>query len=178
MLQRLVLFLFATNQGGLVCFFFEHLDPKFLHFFFTRLRANTFDDRPYCSTFPYVSLCGRERNFIRCADVPFVLTRLLDENDLFECCHIPSTTLTIPFQPEKLFVKPDTGRIYHPLVETFHTSFALIKDSIAERLSSHLIYDEKTDGSPISIEWKGKIYSLQKNNPIEKLVYEHSRFQI
>ncbi|CAF0752228.1 unnamed protein product [Adineta steineri] len=153
-------------------------DPKFLHFFFTRVQANTYNDRPYSSTFPYVSLCGRERNFIRCADVPFVLTRLLDDNGLFECCHIPSTIFSIQFQPEKLYVKPDTGRIYYPLSEKFHTGIALIKDAIAEQLSSHLIYDDKIDGLPISIKWKGKIYELKKDNQIEKLVYEHSRFEI
>ncbi|CAF0808886.1 unnamed protein product [Rotaria sordida] len=153
-------------------------DPKFLHFFFTRIRANTYNDRPYFSTFPYVSLCGRERNFIRCADTPFVLTRFLDDKDLFECCHIPSTILSIQFQPERLYIKPDTGRIYHPLSEKFHTGHALIKDAIAERLSSHFVYDSKTDGLPISIEWKGKLYKLKKDNEIEKLVYEHSRFEI
>ncbi len=129
-------------------------------------------------TFPYVSLCGRERNFVRCADVPFVLTRFSDDNDVFECCHIPSTTLSIRFEPEKLYVKPDTGRIYHPLSEKFYTGIALIKDAIAEQLSSHLIYDDKADGLPISIEWKGKIYKLENDNQIQKLVYEHSRFEI
>ncbi|CAF4689873.1 unnamed protein product, partial [Rotaria magnacalcarata] len=151
-------------------------DPKFLQFFFTRVRANTFSDRPYVSLFPYVSLCGRERNFIRCADVPFVLTQFFDEKDLFECCHIPSTMLSIRFEPERLYVKPDTGRIYYPLSDNFHTGIALIKDAIAERLSSHLIYDDKTDGVPHSIEWKEKRYHLKKDNPIEKLVFEHSRF--
>jgi hypothetical protein len=155
-----------------------HLDGKFLHFFFTRLRANTYHDRPYAEAFPYVSLCGRERNFIRCADVPFVLTRLLDSGDLFECCHIPSTTLTIQFDPQKIYVKPDTGRVYHPLPEKFHTGIALIKDAIAEQLSSHLVYDPASDGVPISIDWKGKVYELKKDENIEKLVLEHGRFEI
>lgn len=163
-----------TNQTQL----YSNLDPKFLHFFFTRLRANTYDDRPYSSTFPYVSLCGRERNFIRCADVPFVLTRFFDEKDLFECCQITSTILSIPFEPDKLFVKPDTGRIYHPLSDKFSTGFALIKDSIAEQLSSHLVYEDKNDGQPIAIEWKGQMYQLKKTPHLEKLVYEHSRFEI
>ncbi|CAF3361489.1 unnamed protein product [Rotaria sp. Silwood1] len=151
---------------------------NFYIFFFTHLRANTYNDRPYISTFPYVSLCGRERNFTRCADTPFVLTRFFDDKDLFECCHIPSTILSIQFQPERLYVKPDTGRIYYPLSEKFHTGIALIKDAIAERLSSHFVYDGTTDGLPTSIEWKGKLYKLKKDNQIEKLVYEHSRFEI
>ena len=123
-------------------------------------------------------MCGREFNFIRCADVPFVLTQFFDEHDIFECCHIPSTNLSVRFEPEKLYVKPDTGRIYHPLSEKFHTGIALIKDAIAERLSTHLIYNDKTDGLPIGIEWKGKLYKLKKDNEIERLVYDHSRFEI
>lgn len=102
----------------------------------------------------------------------------MDEDDLFECCHISSKILSIQFQPEKLYVKPDTGRIYYPLSDKFYTGIALIKDAIAERLSSHLVYEDKVDGLPISIEWKGKMYKLKKDNVIEKLVYEHSRFEI
>jgi len=103
---------------------------------------------------------------------------LFDDKDSFECCHIPSTILSIQFEPEKLYVKPDTGRIYYPLSKKFHTGIALIKDAIAERLSSHLVYENKTDGLPVSIEWKGKMYKLKKDDEIEKLVYEHSRFKI
>ncbi len=103
---------------------------------------------------------------------------MLDDHDLFEFCHIPSTILSIQFEPERLYVKPDTGRIYHLLPEKFHTGFALIKDSIAERLSTHLIYEDKADGQPVSIEWKGKMYKLKKDDKIEKLVNEHSRFEI
>ena len=110
--------------------------------------------------------------------MPFVLTQFFDEHDLFECCHIPSTILSVRFEPEKLYVKPDTGRIYYPLSEKFHTGIALIKDAIAERLSSHLIYNDKTDGLPIGIEWKGKLYKLKKDNEIKQLVYDHSRFEI
>lgn len=61
--------------------------------------------------------------------------------------------------------------------EKYHTGIALIKDAIAERLSSHLVYDNKTDDVPSGIEWKSKIYKLKKDNEIEKLVYEHSRFE-
>ncbi len=102
----------------------------------------------------------------------------MDDDDLFECCHIPSTILSIRFEPERLYVKPDTGRIYHPLSEKFHTGIALIKDAIAERLSSHLVYEDKADGLPVRIEWKGKMYMLKKDNELEKLVHEHSRFEI
>jgi len=150
---------------------------NFFTFFFTRLRDNTYDDRPHFSTFPYVSLCGRERNFVRCADVPLVLTRLLDNADLFECCHIPSTMLSVRFQPERLYVKPDTGRIYHPAPDNLHIRIALIKDAIAERLSSHFTYSDTNKTVPTTIEWKGKVYEMKIDDNMAKNVHEHSRFE-
>lgn len=155
-----------------------YLDPKFLNFFFSRLRKNTYDDRPYFATFPYVSLCGRERNFVQCTDVPFVLTRLSDADDTFELCHIPPGLLSIRFEPEKIYVKPDTGRIYHPIPEKFHTGVALIKDSIAEHLSSQLVYNDADAEVPVALNWKGKTHQLQQNENLEKLIEEHSRFEV
>lgn len=94
-------------------------------------------------------------------------------------CHIPTSTLSIRFEPEKIYVKPDTGRIYHPIPEKFHTGIALIKDSIAEQLSSQLVYEnDNTEELPVALKWKGKTYQLQKNESLEKLVSEHSQFQI
>ena len=87
--------------------------------------------------------------------------------------------LSIQFQPEKLCIKPETGRIYYPLSRKFHTGIALIKDAIAERFSSHFIYENKEhDNLPTAIEWKGKMYQLKNNQQMEKLVNEHSRFTI
>jgi hypothetical protein len=154
------------------------LDPKFLKFFFSRVRTNTYIDRPYTSTFPYVSLCGRERNFIRCDDVPFVLTRLHYDDNLFEFCHIPSSLFSIRFEPARIYVKRDTGRLYHPMPTIFNIGIALIKDSIAEQLSSQLIYDDMADDLPTGIEWKGEINRLETNERTEQLVCEHSRFSL
>ena len=155
-----------------------NLDPKFLHFFFTRLRANSYTDRPYALDFPYVSLCGRERNFVRCADVPFVLTRLLDDQVSFECAHIASSRLLIPFEPEKIYVKPDTGRLYYPIPPQFYTGIALIKDAIAEQLSSHLQYDDGPSDVPVGLAWQGKVHRLTRDSDMEKRIHEHSRFEI
>lgn len=55
-----------------VCFISE---KDFLVFFFKRLRLNESDR--YADEFPYLSPCGRERNFIRCDDKPIVYTHLI-----------------------------------------------------------------------------------------------------
>lgn len=50
-------------------------EKKFLVFFFQRLRRN--ETGRYEDEFPFVSPCGRERNFIRCDDTPIVYTHVV-----------------------------------------------------------------------------------------------------
>ncbi|CAE1253424.1 UPF0598 protein F59C6.12,UPF0598 protein C8orf82,UPF0598 protein C8orf82 homolog [Acanthosepion pharaonis] len=51
-------------------------EKKFLEFFYKRLRVNSTQKYP---EFPYLSLCGRERNYIRCDDRPIVFTELITD---------------------------------------------------------------------------------------------------
>lgn len=55
------------------------LDKKFLAFFFKRLKKN--DTGRYIEDFPYVSLCGPERNFVRCDDLPIVFTKIIQKEN-------------------------------------------------------------------------------------------------
>lgn len=88
---------------------------NFLKFFFKRLKKN--DSLRYTNDFPYLSLCGKERNFVRCDDLPIVFTQIIDEEDdekpLLSYNH-GSRLLTVDFEPEKICMMPETGRIYHP----------------------------------------------------------------
>lgn len=54
-------------------------DKKFLVFFYRRLRLN--DTERYLEDFPFVSLCGRERNFVRCDDLPVVFTHVIKKTN-------------------------------------------------------------------------------------------------
>uniref|UniRef100_A0A0N7ZA47 Uncharacterized protein n=1 Tax=Scylla olivacea TaxID=85551 RepID=A0A0N7ZA47_SCYOL len=49
-------------------------EKKFLQFFFSRIKFNETGHYP---DFPFLSLCGRERNYIRCDDLPLVFTHLV-----------------------------------------------------------------------------------------------------
>ncbi|CAB3373515.1 Hypothetical predicted protein [Cloeon dipterum] len=92
-------------------------EKKFLHFFFTRLRLNTTDR--YHPDFPFISPCGRERNFVRCDDQPFVYTHVLgdpEHKQILSYGHA-GDLLTVPFQPDHIFVHPVSGRVYHPAPE-------------------------------------------------------------
>jgi len=87
----------------------------FLKFFFKRLKKN--DSMRYTEDFPYLSLCGKERNFVRCDDLPIVFTEVIqDESDDIPLLSYNngSRFLTVDFQPEKICMMPSTGRIYHP----------------------------------------------------------------
>ena len=53
-------------------------EQHFLKFFFKRLKKN--DSLRYAEDFPYLSLCGKERNFVRCDDIsPIVFTEIIDQ---------------------------------------------------------------------------------------------------
>lgn len=49
-------------------------------FFFKRLKIN--NTGRYTQEFPYVSLCGPERNFVRCDDLPIVFTKIIQKENL------------------------------------------------------------------------------------------------
>ncbi|CAM9137111.1 unnamed protein product [Lampetra planeri] len=93
-------------------------DKHFLVFFFSRLRFN--HSGRYQDDFPFLSLCGRERNFLRCDDRPVVFTHLLQglagEQERLSFCG-GEEKLTVGFRPEALYVHPASGRVYHPCSE-------------------------------------------------------------
>ncbi|NXK92283.1 CH082 protein, partial [Formicarius rufipectus] len=60
----------AKVKNFITCF----KDPTFLSMFFRHLERNR--SGRYEREFPFVSRCGRERNFLRCDDVPVVFTHL------------------------------------------------------------------------------------------------------
>ena len=76
----------TKNKNFITCF----KDVHFLSFFFRMLKTNNYGR--YAQEFPYVSLCGKERNFVRCDDVPIVFTHFVTDSghvidDIGEGCH-------------------------------------------------------------------------------------------
>uniref|UniRef100_A0A4W3GLV2 Chromosome 8 open reading frame 82 n=1 Tax=Callorhinchus milii TaxID=7868 RepID=A0A4W3GLV2_CALMI len=132
-------------------------DKQFLVFFFKQLRRNVTSRYP---EFPYVSLCGRERNFVRCDDLPIVFTHLLaSEPELLSYCG-GGEHLAIPFQPQKLYM-PENGRLYHPAPPR-SGPVGLVKSSLAFELSPHFEYEGggPESGPPTYFHWKGQRYHL------------------
>lgn len=88
-------------------------EKNFLKFFFNRLRQN--DTQRY-TMFPYISPCGRERNYVRCDDTPIVFTEHIKTDktkDGLTYAH-GGPELSVEFQLSKLYVAPESGRVYHP----------------------------------------------------------------
>ncbi|KAI1888804.1 hypothetical protein AGOR_G00172510 [Albula goreensis] len=134
-------------------------DKQFLVFFFSRLRVNT--TGRYQEDFPFLSLCGRERNFLRCDDRPLVFTHLLPgQPELLSFCG-GGDKLSTPFRPESLFMHPSSGRVYHPCSERAG-SVGLVRSALAFELSPCFQYPpgQGQSGQPTHFLWAGQKHEL------------------
>lgn len=69
-----MLFLDDAKMKNFTCCYKEEM---FLKNFFKRLKRN--DTGRFVNEFPFLSLCGKERNFVRSEDLPIVFTHLINE---------------------------------------------------------------------------------------------------
>lgn len=138
-------------------------EKKFLRFFFNQLKINTTDRY---KEFPYVSLCGKERNFVRCDDYPFVFTHVLkrkfdDREETNLAYNHAGDLLTLKFQPEKIFMLPETGRVYHPAPERAG-SIGLVRSKLAIEFSKYFHFDEGESNPPTQFVYEDKPYQLDR----------------
>jgi hypothetical protein len=156
---------------------------KFLHFFFSQVQRNLSGaDDPELAPlleYPFKSPCGKEMNFIKCADRPFVLDSLVrsEASDGEWLFTYGGGGLTMPLQPETLRVSISTGRLYHD-VKTRHVSpgtpegTALVRSQLAVELAKHMeindafgnVTDDQVKDGPVVIgefEWESKRYPVR-----------------
>ncbi|XP_072458876.1 UPF0598 protein C8orf82 homolog [Notamacropus eugenii] len=147
----------AKVKNFITCF----KDRQFLVFFFSRLRKN--QSGRYEDAFPFVSLCGRERNFVRCEDLPVVFTHLLADGSGPARLSYGGggEALTVPFEPDRLLPLPANGRLYHPAPKVAG-GVGLVRSSLAFELSSCFQYPPGGTGTtqPTHIMWQGQKYPL------------------
>lgn len=114
--------------------------------------------------FPYLSPCGRERNYVRCDDVPIVFTHSQrDENGKWFLYynHGPEN-MKYAFQPAEICMLPKSGRIYHPAPDRVG-GIGLIKSSFAIEISKFFDYEGFEDDPPSSFTWDNTRYELTNN---------------
>ncbi|KAM4687852.1 UPF0598 protein C8orf82 homolog [Discoglossus pictus] len=148
-------------------------DKQFLVFFFKQVKRN--QTGRYEDDFPYVSPCGRERNFIRCDDRPIVFTHILSDANtgiqLFSYCG-GGEKLAVKFEPEKLVMLPDNGRVYHPAPEKCG-HVGLVKSSLAFELSPCFEYTTNIiSDPPTHFNWNNNHYTLT-NELIQLINRDH-----
>jgi hypothetical protein len=144
-------------------------DEKFLDFFFSRIRwakpeeTDVLMESGFSDHYPFVSLCGREVNYIRPACTPIVYHSILNnDNDL-----VYGGSLTHPFDNSRLAISKKTGKLYHELLTPMkgtmsELDYGLLRSSIAISLADRILQgatDEEpwsfvcTDGATFQIDW-------------------------
>lgn len=76
------MFIFSSQRKkkSISCISQTFVDKKFLAFFFKRLRKN--NTGRYMDDFPFLSICGVERNYVRCDDLPLVFTKVIQKRNV------------------------------------------------------------------------------------------------
>jgi Domain of unknown function (DUF4505) len=139
-------------------------DRKFLQFFFQRVK---FNDTPRYPEFKYISVCGRELNYIRVEadDVPIVFTHVLPINkqdgvELLSCNHT-GNLLTYKFQPDKIYMAP-SGRVYHPAQEKYG-AIGLVRSKLAIEFSKFFDFRDDESSAPTHFTWRGFTHQLDSD---------------
>lgn len=135
-------------------------EKNFLKFFFNRLRQN--DTQRY-TMFPYISPCGRERNYVRCDDTPIVFTDHIKTDktkDGLTYAH-GGPELSVEFQPSKLYMDPESGRVYHPAWSKVG-GIGLVRSKLAIEFSKHFVFSDNSE-SPTHFSWCGHEIKLEND---------------
>ncbi|KAK3855275.1 hypothetical protein Pcinc_038311 [Petrolisthes cinctipes] len=139
------------------------LNKKFLAFLMSRVCVNETGRYPH---FPFLSLCGRERNYIRCDDLPYVFTHVIEgktegeEGQYYLTYNHAGNALTMPFQPSEICMEVGTGRVYHPAPPRVG-GVGLLRSKLAIQLAPHFLFHGDDDQLPSHIVWDGAEVKLQ-----------------
>lgn len=149
-------------------------DEKFLNFFFSRIRRVRDVDREFLALegveqdYPYISLCGKEVNFIRPAATPIVFHSLVSNHLHF------GGNLIRPFDASCLAVSPKTGRLYHKIRKENDVirpenppqdEYGLIRSSVAVALSEHIDPGDCNDSESSGLYFSDE-YGLSQINSL------------
>lgn len=154
-------------------------EKKLLYNFFKRLRFN--DTGRYDTEFKYISLCGRERNFVRCLDRPIVfnsvqkMSLVKDKPEEWVLQHNHAGELLVQkFDPSGICMVSETGRVYHP-GPRLCGDIGLISDrlSILWTQEKRFIFRDGEEAPPTSFIWEEEEFKLE--NKLLELMTDEER---
>jgi hypothetical protein len=127
--------------------------------------VNNPDDEEEFLEYPYRSPCGKEMNFIKCADLPFVFDSLHypteeEEKRTKKNCYLSfgGGEMKMIFDPQSLKISITTGRLYHQ-VETKHFhGLGLIRSQLAVELSKYMVF---YDSGNTEFIWQSMKYPIE-----------------
>merc|ERR550519_2894537 len=137
-------------------------EEKLLYNFFKRLRPN--DTGRYETEFKYISLCGRERNFVRSLDRPIVfntLAKLKGRKTEEESWHLlhnhAGNLLAQRFCPDQISMVPLTGRVYHP-GPRLCGGVGLLADKLSTLWTEEkrFVFEKGEEAPPTAFRWEGR----------------------
>ena len=169
-------------------------EQLFLEIFFRNLRTNT--SVRFKPEFPFISYCGREQNYLKCDDLPFVVTHLDFESDLMQINNLKGASWQISFDANNVMLNEATGRLYyhiekdniaaHPdnimlkrklqMFEHLPCNICLIKSSISIELMSKI---KEITQSNFEFEYKSVKYNLKlsSHDEVQRLLNQYSSYK-
>mmetsp|Transcript_11915 Transcript_11915/g.17719 ORF Transcript_11915/g.17719 Transcript_11915/m.17719 type:complete len:234 (+) Transcript_11915:39-740(+) len=161
------LFLEDTKHKNFVSCF---TDADFLQFFYTHVRPNTSSSNPYyddsltpSSTYPYVSVCQGEYNYIQCdVSTPFVAIEVSENEQGEDELVYAGGHLTIPFDPSSLTLDFDSARVYHPYERSkkwkkkYQHHQCCLSDVLTNKLPFEWVQDDQ-----LVLHWKNQTYPVR-----------------
>lgn len=138
---------------------------KFLTFFFGNLKNNPnyrvhqpdgHQPTSITAEYPYISPCGKEMNYISCADRPFVFHDMSIINGVEYI--ISNGSMREVFDPSRLVVSSASGRLYYP----HKKSFGLVRSQLAVQFAESMTFE---DGFA-TMHWNKQKFKIERRDAL------------
>ena len=120
---------------------------------------------------------------MRCEDRPIVFSSFVEDKEeisKIDQCHLTFNGIgpkaKVPFQPDKIFMLPKSGRIYHPGPEKAG-GVGLVKSSLAIELSHNFLHKAGNPDvdPPTHFVWNNVEHEL--DNDLLKVLHDSDRLE-
>lgn len=132
-------------------------DKKFLQFFYKRLQLNTSDR--YNVHFPYLSIYGTNRIYVRCDNIPIIYTQLITTGRGCLSINRSGFEFTYPFFPHKMVMSPYSGLVYHPCKGN-QGGIGVMVPPLGKEFTKSFIFDNGESNYPTHIVFNGEEMQL------------------